>query len=111
MQEWLWLVIGCGVAAVGLALGHYIPTPVVNVAPRTEDPRTPQTAKGLLFRYVYGVGTLFVGFCVARLPVGDVVTPLALLAVIVSGGLATLTCYGWDRVIVAMTRERMVDDA
>ena len=111
MQELIWLAVGCIVTAALLALGHYVPVPIVNTRPRTEDPRTPQTATGLLCRYAWGVGSILTGFCVARLPLGDWQTPLALGAVILSGGLSTLACYGWDRVIMALTRESMADDA
>ena len=110
MQEWVWLILGGLTAAALLVLGHYVPVPIVNTQPRTEDPRTPRTAMGLLCRYAWGVGAILAGFCVARLPLGDWQTPLMLGAVILSGGLATLACYGWDRVITALTRERMAGD-
>ena len=107
-MDWIWLGVGCFFAAAMLALGHFAPTPKTG-ADIDERGRQIAHARWILVRYIYGTAVLFAGFCIARLPVGDWLAPLAMGAVIASGGVATIAAYGWDRVITALTREGMAD--
>ena len=84
MENWIWLVMGCMVTLTALGVGHYIP--------KLNEP-------GRLWRYVYGVGFIYAGFCVWRLPQQDWIAPLGLAAIIGSGGGLVLFLYWWDNLI------------
>lgn len=56
-----------------------------------------------LWRYVWGVSSICVGFSIWRLVgLGDVESVVGLVVIALVGGLATFAAYGWDAVVNAI---------
>ncbi len=82
-----WLLVAAALfAGLVLALSHWVP--LLN---------TP----GVVKRYIFGVTTLWLAFCLWRLPRGDWQTPAGLAVIIIIGGGAVLAAYFWDEYVTA----------
>ena len=92
-----WLIVGTSTTAFLLLLGHWARCP--RPMPR-------------LWRYVYGVASINVGFAIWQF-VGeqDWVTVAGLATISAAGGLAVFVAYGWDGVVNAVSKARKAEAA
>jgi hypothetical protein len=91
-----WILLGAGalLTALLLAVFHWVPW---------LDPAR------LIRNYILGVAGIVAGFALWRLPQGDWLTVVGLLAITLVGGLVTLAVRGVDRVAQALRREEMAE--
>ena len=93
--EWLCLAGGAVLSGLLLAVGHWFPWP--RRLRRMEA-------------YTYGVGSIWVGFSLWRVLVGDWVVPLGLGLICVASGFATWSAYGVDTMTRAIRQARMAEE-
>ena len=109
MKEWLFLIAGCSLPVLLLAVAHWLFRNLPRRLPR-------------LWAYRIGVFCLWTGFALWRLLLGDWQTPLGLGMICLVGGSA-VTAFYWlddllDAIGAAMNKadkgdflmERMLDD-
>ena len=97
MYQIEWLAVGTASTVALLLIGHWM--------------RCPRPLSRL-WRYVYGVTAICVGFSIWRLVgYGDVETVAGLVVIAVTGGLATFAAYGWDAVVTAIHKAEKAESA
>jgi len=89
-------VAGAVIACLLLTTGHWMPWQLSRI-----------------WAYVYGVASLWIGFAIWRLPVGDWLTPAGFLVLAVVGGAVVKLAYTTDSITREVREARMrraVDD-
>ena len=94
MQNVEWLIVGTAATSALLLIGHWgnCPRPMSK-----------------LWRYVYGVTAIIVGFSIWRWAAGDWQAVVGLGVISVVGGLAVFAAYGWDYIVTTVHKAAMAE--